>query len=194
MSTKNKHDPFGGHMIGGQLALLDRQRLLLTVGDQGTEPGESLPQDKTVSYGKTILINLETHASSMYTLGHRNPQGLYVDGSGIIWSTDQGPQGGDELNIISAGKNYGWPLVTYGTDYGQFTWPLSSQQGRHEGFEPPVYAWIPSIAVSALTDIRGILFKSWKDDLLVSSLKDRALWRVRVDQQKVVFTERIDVG
>ena len=194
MSTKNKHDPFGGHMIGGQLALLDRQRLLLTVGDQGTEPGESLPQDKTVSYGKTILINLETHASSMYTLGHRNPQGLYVDGSGIIWSTDQGPQGGDELNIISAGKNYGWPLVTYGTDYGQFTWPLSSQQGRHEGFEPPVYAWIPSIAVSALTGIRGILFKSWKDDLLVSSLKDRALWRVRVDQQKVVFTERIDVG
>ena len=64
----------------------------------------------------------------MYTMGHRNPQGLYITPEGTVWSTEHGPQGGDELNLLVRGANYGWPLVTYGTDYGSAAWPLSHNQ------------------------------------------------------------------
>ena len=197
LGFKNKGDAFGGHQIGGKLVLLDNHRLLLTVGDQtfdGVESEEILPQDKSAAYGKTILINLDTYEASMYSMGHRNPQGLTVDPSGKIWLTEHGPKGGDELNLILKGKNYGWPLVTYGTDYTQPIWPLNAKQGRHEGFEPPVYAWIPSIGISAVVSVRGRLLKIWKDDLLVSSLADKSLWRVRVDKGRTIFAERIPIG
>jgi cytochrome c2 len=86
-------------------------------------------------------------------------------------------------------------LVTLGTDFMKSHWPLNPRQGRHDGFEPPVFAWVPSIAVSALTRVEGgRLFPHWRDDLLVGALADRSIWRVRLDQQRVVFTERIPIG
>jgi len=99
-----------------------------------------------VSYGKTILIHLDDGTSEIYSLGHRNPQGLYVTPEGAIWSTEHGPQGGDELNLIVRGANYGWPLVTYGTDYGSAAWPLSHVQGRHDGYQQPILRGYPPSA------------------------------------------------
>ena len=194
---KDKGDAFAGHQIGGKMVLLDNRNLLLAVGDHmfdGVESDEILPQEMTAAYGKTVLINLESRAASIYTLGHRNPQGLDLDVHGNIWETEHGPRGGDELNQIRKGKNYGWPLVTYGANYTQAIWPLNASQGKHEGYERPLYVWVPSIGISAIASIKGPLFKLWKDDLLVSSLADKALWRVRVEQGRIVFAERILVG
>jgi len=197
LAFKNKGDPFHGYQIGGKMVLLDDHRLLLTIGDHefdGVYASEMLPQDRSASYGKTILIDLDTHAASIYSMGHRNPQGLDVDSSGNIWSTEHGPKGGDELNLILKGKNYGWPLVTYGTDYSQPFWPLNAKQGRHEGFELPVFVWTPAIGISAVVHVKGSMFKIWTDDLLVSSLRDKSIWWVRVDKGRAIFTERIPVG
>jgi cytochrome c2 len=197
LGFKNKADPFAGYQVGGKLVLLDNHRLLLAIGDHqfdGVLASKILSQDKTGSYGKTILINLDTHAASIYSMGHRNPEGLDVDPSGTIWLAEHGPKGGDELNIILKDKNYGWPLVTYGTAYTQPIWPLNAKQGRHEGFERPVYAWIPSIGISAVVKLKGSLFKIWKDDLLVSSLADQSIWRVRVVKGRTIFAERIEIG
>jgi cytochrome c2 len=155
---------------------------------------ETISQDPTADYGKTILVNLESHTASIYSIGHRNAQGLCVDRNGTIWSTEHGPKGGDELNIIRKGKNYGWPVVTYGTDYTQPGWPFNPQQGRHDGFELPAYAWIPAIGVSSIISVQGNLFKNWQGDLLVSSLAARAIYRVRAEQERVTFTEKIEIG
>jgi cytochrome c2 len=147
----------------------------------------------TSSYGKTILVNLTNGQSSIYTLGHRNPQGLVIDANGDIWLTEHGPQGGDELNHIAQGRNYGWPLVTYGRNYGQLVWPLNSLHGRHEGFQAPAYAWVPSVGISNLLSVRPGLFEHWKNDLLIGTLGDESIYRVRVGIDRVLLTERIAI-
>jgi len=197
LAFKKIGDPFDGFQIGGKMVLLDNHRLLLTLGDHqfdGVYAKEMISQDKTASYGKTILINLDTYAASIYSMGHRNPQGLDVDSSGNIWSTEHGPKGGDELNLILKGKNYGWPLVTHGTDYSQPIWPLNAKQGRHEGFELPVYDWTPAFGISSVIHVQGSMFKIWKDDLLVCSLRGNSIWRVRVDKGRAISAERIVIG
>ena len=112
----------------------------------------------------------------------------------ISGKRNMAPGAGDELNLIHKGKNYGWPVVTYGANYTQATWPLNARQGKHEGYERPLYAWVPSIGISAIASIKSPLFHLWKDDLLVSSLADKALWRVRVEQGRIIFAERIPIG
>jgi glucose/arabinose dehydrogenase len=190
-----KGDGFKGGDSGGRMALLNDSQLLFTVGDyqhDGWNREEMLPQIEDAEYGKTILIDLETGDSSIYSSGHRNPQGLYVSREGRIWSTEHGPRGGDELNIVTEGVNYGWPLVTYGTEYGDKQWPLSSSQGQHEGFQRPVYSWVPSIAVSNLIGVEGDMFPLWKDDLLVASYK-QSLWRLRIRENRVIYAEPVTV-
>ena len=197
LGFKVKGEPFAGYAVGGKLVLLDSNSLLLGIGDHefdGVEDEKILSQEKQGAYGKTILIDLDSREASIYTMGHRNPQGLVIDPSGAVWLTEHGPKGGDELNLIDQGKNYGWPLVTYGTNYTEPSWPLNAKQGGHEGYERPVFAWLPSIGISAVINMQGPLFKIWKDDLLVSSLVDRSIWRVRVDQGRAIFTERIEIG
>jgi aldose sugar dehydrogenase len=193
-----KASRFAGDQVGGALQQLDAGTLLLTVGDHGHDGvvhlNDRISQQEDASYGKTILIDLETGAGSTYTIGHRNPQGLYIDPNGNIWSSEHGPQGGDELNLLVKGKNYGWPIVTYGTNYGRSIWPLNPRQGRHDGFEPPMYAWVPSVGVSSLTGVRGNLLGRWKGDLLVASLAGTSLWRVRVERGRVISTEKIGIG
>jgi cytochrome c2 len=167
------------------------------VGDHdhdGVHSNDRISQQEDASFGKTLLIDVGTGAASTFTMGHRNQQGLYIDPSGNIWSSEHGPKGGDELNLLVKGKNYGWPIVTYGTNYYASVWPLNPQQGRHDGFEPPVYAWVPSVGVSSLTGIRGNLFGRWKGDLLVASLVGTSLWRMRVERGSVVSTEKIEIG
>ncbi|HET9446922.1 MAG TPA: PQQ-dependent sugar dehydrogenase [Steroidobacteraceae bacterium] len=188
-------NPFRGEEIGGRLMLLDPNTLLLTVGDQGysgIEGSLAFAQDPQASYGKTIRIDLRTRASSIDTVGHRNPQGLYAAPDGRIWETEHGPQGGDELNLLVRGANYGWPKATYGVEYGTLSWPFSEQQGQHGGFQQPVYAWLPSVGISNLIQIQhGERFPIWRGDLLIGSLATRGLIRVVLDGDRAVVTEPI---
>lgn len=193
----HENNPFAGMEIGGRLGFLGDQRLMLTLGDHdftGVETKQMFAQDPQVSYGKTILIHLDDGTSEIYSMGHRNPQGLYITSEGTIWSTEHGPQGGDELNLIVRGANYGWPLVTYGTDYGSAAWPLSRVQGRHDGYQQPTFAWVPSIGVSNLVRIEHDRYPVWKGDLLVGSLHGHALFRLRLLDQHVIYSEPIDMG
>lgn len=188
---------FSGINNGGRLALLDPDTLLVTIGDHELD-GYSTPlkvsQDTESSLGKIVAINLSNGSSANYSIGHRNPQGLHVSPSGAIWSTEHGPQGGDELNRIREGLNYGWPLVTFGTEYGANAWPVSETPGRHDGFELPTYAWIPSIGISNLVEVASPQFESWRGDLLVASLRGQALWRLHLSGERVVSVEEIPVG
>ena len=197
LDTRRSLARFGGIQIGGRLALLGPRELLVTVGDHehdGVNSPEAFSQDSTSSYGKTILLDLTDFSSHPYSIGHRNPQGLYADGVDAIWLTEHGPQGGDELNLIRRGSNYGWPLVTYGTQYGAHFWPGDSVPGSHSGFAEPFYSWVPSIGVSSLLVIHGPQFKLWDQDLVIASLKDRALYRARVRDSRIVMLERIPFG
>ena len=195
--AKRGKNPFQGEEIGGRLWLTDDHTLLLTVGDMsfsGVESWQIFAQDPEASYGKTLTIDTETGLGSVHTLGHRNPQGLMRDSRGDLWLTEHGPKGGDEVNLLQAGVNYGWPRVTYGTDYLTFAWPLNAQQGRHEGFQEPAYAFVPSIGVSQIIEIRQDLFEGWKNDFLVGSLSTRALYRLRMKDRRVVFAEPIPLN
>lgn len=186
-------DRFKGADSGGRMVLLDDSRLLFSVGDyqvDGWNREEILAQNDDVSYGKTIEIDLDTGAATVYSSGHRNPQGLYAGSDGAIWLTEHGPRGGDELNLLLKGANYGWPLVTYGTEYGKKVWPLSKNQGQHEGFQRPIFSWVPSIAVSNVIAVEGDLFPLWEKDLLVASYK-RSLWRLRIREGRVIYSEPI---
>jgi aldose sugar dehydrogenase len=197
LPLKKKGHVFGGHQVGGRLQQLDENTLLIALGDHerdGVWSDDMISQDPAASYGKTVLIDLLSGNARQFTLGHRNPQGLQTDATGRVWLTEHGPRGGDELNLISEGKNYGWPLVTYGTNYGEVTWPLNRRQGSHDGYEGPVFTWTPSIGISSLLDVRSNLLDLWRGDLLIGSLREASIWRVRLHHEQVVSTERIAVG
>jgi cytochrome c2 len=189
--------PFAGEESGGRLALVNNNKLLLTVGDherEGWNYDIILAQDESADYGKILEVDLRTGLANTVSIGHRNPQGLYIGIDGAIWSTEHGPQGGDELNLILRGKNYGWPLVSYGTDYGKKSWPLSEHQGSHAGYEKPIYSWLPAIGVSNLIGIEGLMFENWKGDLIVSSLQGGSISRIRTFNGRLVLNERMEVG
>ena len=187
---------FVGYFGGGRMALLDPQTLLLTVGEfgfDGVSSDEVLSQDPGNSYGKTLTINIADGRGTPFTLGHRNPEGLFIDQSGTIWSTEHGPQGGDELNQLVRGKNYGWPFETDGTDYGAFSWPLAKPETA-QTFQTPLFAWVPSIGVSSLLVVQGESFPEWRGDLLIGSLRAQTLFRARVRDGHVAYLEPIELG
>jgi len=188
---------FAGHQAGGRLAMLDDHTLVVTVGDHkydGANTEVAYPQDTSASYGKIVSIDLRNGRPSLLSIGHRNPQGLFIDSRGTIWSTEHGPQGGDELNRIQAGANYGWPVVTYGVNYGSHEWKSNPRQGAHDGYAGPVFAWVPSIGISSLIGIEGQLFERWRGDLIIASLVNKSLWRVRLADGHAVVTEPMLVG
>lgn len=186
--------PFAGHVSGGRLALLDADTLLLSTGDLGWDGHNGSPafsQEEDVDYGKIISIDLASGEKTIISAGHRNAQGLSVDSGKRIWATDHGMEGGDELNLIHPGANYGWPYASFSTAYGSHVWPPNQSQGRHDGYALPVFAWLPGIGISDLIEVREGLFDAWKGDLLVSSLKGSSLFRVRSQDERVVAIERI---
>lgn len=189
--------PFVGYFGGGRMQLMDPQTILLSVGEfgfDGVASVEALSQDRSASYGKTVTINIADRRAALFTMGHRNPQGLYIDHAGTIWSTEHGPQGGDKLNRLIRGANYGWPYATYGTDYGSFTWPLNKPEPEWREYQDPVFAWVPSIAVSNLLVVEQGLFSRWRGDLLIASLKARTLFRAHVKDGHVLYFEDIFIG
>lgn len=128
-------------------------------------------------------------APSIWCHGNRNPQGLALDKPrGILWETEHGPRGGDELNIIERGKNYGWPVITYGINYNGT--PITDHTAQ-EGMEQPVVQWTPSIAASGLDVYYGDLFPSWKGNLFAGALAHQKLVRLEVDADRKVTHQEI---
>ena len=158
--------------------LNDHAGSLIRLHDDG-----SLPADNP-------FINQQRKQAEIYSYGHRNIQGAAVNPStGKIWVHEHGPQGGDELNIIEAGKNYGWPVITYGKEYGSGD---DIGEGTHKtGMQQPAYYWIPSIAPSGMAFYNGDKFPAWRGNLFVGSLKFRLLVRLELDGTKVVAEERL---
>ena len=196
-----------GHMAGGRIAYDGKRTVYLASGDYAWDgvygsrvlPGKdpatapAVAQDPAADYGKVIAVDIETGVARQLARGHRNTQGIALDRDGRIWVVEHGARGGDELNLIHEGMNYGWPHVSYGTLYSGLAIPGTESYGRHDHYERPQLAWLPSIATSGLTRIEGF-HPAWDGDLLVSSLSGRKLVRVRIAEGRTIFAESIEIG
>jgi glucose/arabinose dehydrogenase len=128
-----------------------------------------------------------TAKKSIWSYGHRNPQGLFYNSdTGILWESEHGPKGGDELNIIQPGKNYGWPVITFGINYDG---TIITKDTARIGMEQPVTYWIPSIAPCGMTFIKGGKYKGWEGNVLVGSLRFKYLVRSELVGNQVVHKE-----
>ncbi|MDG1065941.1 MAG: PQQ-dependent sugar dehydrogenase [Luminiphilus sp.] len=181
--------------FGGKLAFLPDGTLLLSVGE-GFEYREQA-QSLNSELGKLLRINRDGSAPAdnpfpkiaprVYSYGHRNPQGLVVDpAEGTIWMAEHGPKGGDELNRIVPGTNYGWPAITYGVDYSG---AIISPYTEAEGMAQPVMYWVPSIATSGLAIYRGTAFPDWSGSLFTGALVDQKLYRLAPEGNGFVQSE-----
>ena len=183
------------HQSGGKVLTDGDEHLLVMVGNFN-KPAEVQSMDMHV--GKLLRIDIDTGAAEVVATGFRNAQGLARDRDGNLWETEHGPQGGDELNILKSGADYGWPTMSYGVDYGRLTLTKvqpAERPGRHDGLTRPVFAWVPSIGISAIAVNDERFFPLWADDLLIGSLSSAAsLFRVRRHGRQVSYVERIRLG
>ena len=182
---------------GGRLALLADGSLLLTTGD-GFDYREAA-QDRGSQLGKILRMTprgepagaLDGQASDdafVYSYGHRNLQGLAVDANDRVYSTEHGPRGGDELNRITPGGNYGWPIATQGLNYnGAYVSPFQT----YPGTEPPALNWTPSIGTSGLAVYTGDAFPDWQGSLFTGGLVDQRVHRLQVDASGNVTDELV---
>ncbi|MEK9623581.1 MAG: PQQ-dependent sugar dehydrogenase [Halieaceae bacterium] len=190
-------DKEGPAHYGGKLAFLPDGALLVSVGEGYKYREEA--QNLDWELGKLLRIRTDGTAPSdnpfpdtaprVFSYGHRNPQGLvYDEASERILMLEHGPKGGDELNHVVAGRNYGWPAITYGVDYsGAVISPFTEA----EGMEQPMAYWVPSIGPSGLAIYRGELFPEWQGHLLLGSLINEEMRRLRLDGTAVIEDEAI---
>ena len=192
-----------GNHWGSRLAFDSEGFLYFTVGDRGRR--NQNPQDLSRDGGKVYRImddgtipkdnpffNRPKAKTAVYSYGHRNPQGLAIDlGNNHIWEHEHGPQGGDEINLIQPGKNYGWPILSYGINYDGTSF---AEDTARVGMQSPVIYWVPSIAPCGLTVVKGNRYPGWDGDLIVGSLKFSYLVHVEIEGDKVVSQEKIAEG
>ncbi|WP_306754857.1 PQQ-dependent sugar dehydrogenase [Paracoccus actinidiae] len=173
--------------------------LFVTTGERSNPDSRVYSQNVTTTLGKVVRINPETGAPmgdpgvaealpEIWSWGHRNLQGAALDGQGRLWTIEHGPKGGDELNLPQAGRNYGWPRVTYGVDYSGR--PIGEGITQLEGTEQPVYYWDPVIAPGQMTFYDGEMFPDWQGDLLIGGLKSNDLVRLEMDGDRVTGEAR----
>lgn len=188
----------GAAHYGGRMVFLPDQTLVLTLGDgfdwreQAQNPANHLGKIVRLNRDGSVpadnpLVGQAGAAAEIYSLGHRNVQGLYYDARlQRLYSHEHGPRGGDELNLIEPGHNYGWPLITYGVDY---TGAQISPYTELPGLQQPLLHWTPSVAPSGLTLYRGALFAQWRGDLFASTLAERSVRRIRMLHGKLAGEE-----
>ncbi|MEL7163424.1 MAG: PQQ-dependent sugar dehydrogenase, partial [Bacteroidota bacterium] len=190
---------YGSRMVWGP----EDGHLYFTIGDRGDR--DVNPQDSTRDCGKVYriaadgsipddnpFVDYSGAKKAIWSYGHRNPQSLTVHPeTGAIWETEHGPRGGDEINLIEPGKNYGWPVISYGINYNgtQFT-----QKVSQKGMEQPLHYWVPSIAPSGMAFVTGDRYPGWKGDLMVGSLKYMHLQHVQLDGEKVLGEQKLING
>ncbi|WP_295046883.1 PQQ-dependent sugar dehydrogenase [uncultured Paracoccus sp.] len=179
--------------FGSVLVFDNDGSLFVTTGERSVEDARVYSQNVTTTLGKVVRIDPETGAPQgepgvaealpeIWSWGHRNIQGAALDGQGRLWTIEHGPKGGDELNLPLAGRNYGWPRVTYGLEYSG----AEVEEGitQLEGTEQPVYYWDPVIAPGHMTFYDGAMFPDWQGDILIAGLKG-TLVRLELDGDRV---------
>jgi glucose/arabinose dehydrogenase len=193
-----------GHF--GSRLVFDRQgRLYVTLGERQLASSRGLAQDLSTDLGKIVRINTDGSVPrdnpfvgranarpEIWSYGHRNVQGADLHpATGALWTIEHGPRGGDELNVPQAGRNYGWPVISYGEEYSGA--PIGEGVAVRQGMEQPIYYWDPVIAPGDMSFYRGDLFP-WRGDLLIASLVSAALVRLELDGERVVGEERFALG
>jgi len=189
-----------GQHFGSRLAFDNVGYLYFSIGDRGNR--DVNPQDITRDCGKIYRIHpngdipkdnpfvgIKNAKAAIYSYGHRNPQGMIIHPTtGDLWTHEHGPKGGDEINIIRKGKNYGWPVISYGVNYSgtKFT-----DITKKDGMEQPLHHWTPSIAPSGMAFIDSNKYGDWKEHLLVGSLKFQYLDLCSIENGKITKQERL---
>ena len=184
--------------FGGRITFDKDGHVFLSIGDRGVRPNAQnlnnhagtivrLNLDGTIPKDNPFIGNNDALAE-IWSYGHRNPQGLFFNNkTNELWSIEHGPRGGDEINLIERGKNYGWPTISYGKEYLSFA---AVGEGTHkEGMEQPVKVYVPSIAPSSLIQYQGELFPDWQGNLLSGALKLEHLNRVELDENNEAIAE-----
>ncbi|HRN84472.1 MAG TPA: PQQ-dependent sugar dehydrogenase [Hyphomicrobium sp.] len=196
--------PGSDRHFGSRLVFTPDGNLFVTTGDRGDRPDEA--QNPASTVGKILYMTQEGKPALdkpagegwnplVWSIGHRSVQGATYDTEkGLLWTAEHGPQGGDEINATEKGKNYGWPVITYGIDYSGAK--IGEGITEKEGLEQPVYHWTPSIAVSSVLLYTGDLFPEWKGNLLAGALKYMQVQRLVIEDGKVVQHEVVadDIG
>lgn len=191
---------FAGHMTAGRMVEDANGSILMTVGDFGMGQfiPETFPDGHSDDWCTLLKLDPITKQAEIVATGFRNAQGLNIDEYGRIWSTEHGPQGGDEVNLVVPGKNYGWPTVSMGMHYADNFNPRNDIlenpiQGRHDGFAKPVTSFIPSIGISQILPIPSDspVFELWRGDILFVSMRGQTLYRMRLDGDRAVTIEPI---
>jgi aldose sugar dehydrogenase len=192
-----------GQHFGGRI-VFDREGFVyLTLGDRGERDRAQRPDDHA---GSVIRLHDDGRVPKdnpfvgragwkpeKFTLGNRNMQGAALHPqSGALWTHEHGPQGGDEVNVMRSGLNYGWPVITYGANYGLGT--KIGEGTQKPGMQQPLHYWVPSIAPSGMAFYVGDKFPRWQGDLFVGALRDQMLVRLKLDGEKVVSEERLLKG
>lgn len=194
-----------GNRAGGKMLMDGDDHLLIIIGDHGKDGWEdihempNLVDNPDFHLGKLIRVEISTGKAEILTSGHRCPQGLARDKNGRLWATENGPQGGDELNLLKweGGGHYGWPHVSYGIPYddARIQNPIAKElTGRHEGFQRPAFAWVPSIAPAGMVVNEARWFPLWKDDFLIAALRGKSIYRCRLHNGQVQYVEPIKIG
>ena len=188
---------------GSRLAFDKEGNLFVSVGEKSILEGRKQAQWLNSGLGKVFkitkdgkpapgnpFINQKDALPEIYSYGHRNPQGLAINpATGDLWETEFGPRGGDEVNLVKAGKNYGWPIITYGIEYDGRKIGDSIQQ--KEGLEQPVYYWDPVVSPSGITFYNSDVIPEWKNNLFIGGLSSQRLVRLVIENNKVVGEERL---
>ncbi|HEY4361992.1 MAG TPA: PQQ-dependent sugar dehydrogenase [Bryobacteraceae bacterium] len=178
---------------GGRIAVDRDGNLFVMIGDRAPTPPSDYGQQNDTTIGKTLHLTPEGkpvarnpyigkagYAPEVYSMGHRSPEGLAINpASGDLWETEHGPQGGDELNKIEPGKNYGWPVISHGIDYNNT--PITAGIAEKAGLEQPRYYWNPVIAPSGMAFYQGNQFPGWKDSIFTGGLNTQVVDRLHMD-------------
>ena len=189
-----------GNHFGCRIVQARDDNLFLTLGEHFTHRDQAqnlanhlgkivrLRPDGSVPPDNPFVAN-RSAKPEIWSFGHRNPQGLALHpATGRLWEHEHGPRGGDEINIIEKGKNYGWPVIGYGIDYSGAKIHESTHK---EGMEQPIWYWVPSIAPSGMAFYTGSLFPPWRDNLFVGALAGQVLVRIELEGEKVRKEERL---
>jgi glucose/arabinose dehydrogenase len=184
----------------GSRLVFDRSgALFVTTGDRSDAQARHLAQDVTSSIGKVLRLDPDGGAAAgnpaiagglpeIWSYGHRNIQAAAIGPDGALWTVEHGARGGDELNRPQGGRNYGWPVITYGQDYSGR--PIGEGLTARESMEQPLYYWDPVIAPSGMTFYDGAMFPQWRGSMLVGGLAGQALVRLTLDGQRVTGEAR----
>jgi glucose/arabinose dehydrogenase len=188
---------------GGRILFDETGNLIVSTGERSVLETRPFAQSVTSSLGKTVRITKDGAAApgnptfseagalaELYTIGHRNPQGLALHPvTGDIWQSEHGPQGGDEINRLQGGANFGWPVITYGEEYSGATIGAGIQQ--QDGMEQPRYYWDPVVSPSGMTFYKGDRVPEWENNLFIGSLSGEHIVRLVIHENKIVGEERL---